>query len=95
MLHLVFNLKDNVLLQRLHHQSGLIFLNNAVFQLLKNSRFDVALTELGQTTRCYVLHDDLITRGIESTLILQSIEPIDYAKFVQLTIENSPIQTWT
>ncbi len=95
MLHLVFNLNDNVILQRLSHQSGVIFLNNAVFQLLKNSRFESDLTALAQTTSCYVLNDDLTIRGIEMTLILENIEPIDYAKFVQLTAENTPIQTWT
>jgi sulfur relay protein TusB/DsrH len=72
-----------------------IFLNNAVFQLLKNSRFESDLTALAQTTSCYVLNDDLTIRGIEMTLILENIEPIDYAKFVQLTAENTPIQTWT
>lgn len=95
MLHLVFNLHDNVILQRLYHQSGVIFLNNAVFQLLKNSRFELDFLELLKTTPCYVLNDDLTLRGIEIGLLLASIEVIDYSKFVQLTTENTPIQTWT
>jgi sulfur relay protein TusB/DsrH len=41
------------------------------------------------------LNEDLTLRGIEVDFILENIEPIDYAKFVQLTIENTPIQTWT
>ncbi len=95
MLHLVFSLNDNVILQRLYHQSGVIFLNNAVFQLLKNTRFESDLFELLKTTPCYVLNDDLTTRGIGIDLLLANIEVIDYAKFVQLTAENTPIQTWT
>ena len=95
MLHLVFELSDNVVLKRLHHQAGVIFLNNAVLKLLKNSQFQSDLINLMNTTSCYVLNEDLTLRGIEVDFILEKIEPIDYAKFVQLTIENTPIQTWT
>jgi sulfur relay protein TusB/DsrH len=95
MLHLVFELSDNVILKRLHHQAGVIFLNSSVLKLLKNSRFQSDLINLVNTTPCYVLNDDLTLHGIEVDFILENIEPIDYAKFVQLTIENTPIQTWT
>jgi sulfur relay protein TusB/DsrH len=95
MLHLVFELSDNVVLKRLHHQAGVIFLNSAVLKLLKKSRFQSDLINLMNTTPCYVLNEDLTLRGIEVDFILENIEPIDYAKFVQLTIENTPIQTWT
>jgi tRNA 2-thiouridine synthesizing protein B len=84
-----------VVLKRLHHQAGVIFLNGAVLKLLKNSRFQFDLINLVNTTPCYVLNEDLTLRGIEVDFILENIEPIDYAKFVQLTIENTPIQTWT
>ncbi len=94
MLHLVFDFSDNVIFQRLQQQSGVIFLNNAVLKLLKKSHFESDLLNLVKTTPCYVLGDDLIIRGISADLILEKIELIDYAKFVQLTVENTPIQTW-
>jgi sulfur relay protein TusB/DsrH len=95
MLHLVFELSDSVVLNRLNNQEGVIFLNNAVLKLLKNSVFQMALTELLMTTPCYVLTDDLILRGIETDLLLEKMTLIDYTKFVQLTLEHTPIQTWT
>lgn len=90
MLHLVFELSSDVL-ARLQNQSAIIFLNNAVFGLLKNSIWQ---KELAMLTPCYVLKEDLISRGIETDLLIDGITPIDYADFVTLTIENTPIQTW-
>ncbi len=94
MLHLVFELSPATL-NRLKNQSGVIFLNNAVLRLLKNSEFQTDLTELFATTHCYVLLDDLALRGIELDLLLDSVTPIDYTQFVQLTVKHTPIQTWT
>ena len=95
MLHLIFELSDTVVLNRLHNQAGVIFLNNAVFKLLKNSVFQTALSELLMTTPCYILSEDLTLRGIETDLVLENITVMDYTKFVQLTLEHTPIQTWT
>ncbi len=91
MLHLVFKLSPEIL-ARLQNQSGIIFLNSAVFDLTKNSKWQ---NEIAAITPCYVLNDDLTTRGIETQKLIDGITPIDYAQFVQLTIENTPIQTWT
>ncbi len=91
MLHLVFEISPTVL-ARLQNQAGVIFLNNAVLGLLKNSQWQ---KELAMIAPCYVLNEDLILRGIEADLLIEGITAIDYAQFVQLTIENTPIQTWT
>jgi sulfur relay protein TusB/DsrH len=50
--------------------------------------------ELVAMIPCYVLAEDLTLRGIEIDLLIDGITPIDYTQFVQLTIENTPIQTW-
>ncbi len=94
MLHLVFELSP-VTFQRLANQAGIIFLNNAVLGLLKNSAWQITLAELLSTTPCYVLNEDLTLRGIETNLLCDGIIPIDYAQFVQLTVNHTPIQTWT
>ncbi len=94
MLHLIFDFSNPVVLNRLHNQAGIIFLNNAVLRLVKKSLFQNAVLELLMTTPCYVLNDDLLLRGIETELLLEGITPIDYKKFVELTLEHTPIQTW-
>lgn len=91
MLHLVFEISPQVL-ERIKNQAAVIFLNNAVFGLLKNSQWQ---NELAMITPCYVLKEDLMLRGIELNLLIDSVMPIDYAQFVKLTVENTPIQTWT
>jgi sulfur relay protein TusB/DsrH len=93
MLHLVFEV-SNATLERLQCQCGVIFLNNSVLRLIKNSAFQSALTELFLFTPCYVLKEDLTLHGIELDLLLAGITPIDYTQFVELTIEHTPIQTW-
>lgn len=91
MLHLVFEISYDVL-ERLQNQNAVVFLNNAVLGVLKNSQWQNQLTMM---TSGYVLNDDLILRGIELDYLVDSITPIDYAQFVTLTLENTPIQTWT
>ena len=91
MLHLVFNISAEVL-ARLQPQSSVLFLNNAIFGLLKNSKWQ---NELAEITPCYVLKEDLSLRGIEMDLLIDGIEAIDYTQFVTLTVKNTPIQTWT
>ncbi|MEI7796520.1 MAG: sulfurtransferase complex subunit TusB [Methylococcaceae bacterium] len=93
MLHLVFELSPATL-GRLQHQSSVIFLNNSVWRLIKNSTFQSALTELFLFTPCYVLNEDLTLRGIESDSLLDGITRIDYTQFVELTVNHTPIQTW-
>lgn len=95
MLHLIFELPDCILLSRLASPKGIVFLNNAVFKLLKNSLFEQFLFELATTTKCYVLNDDLIQRGIKKDVLLERVEVIDYSQFVKLTIKYNCIQTWT
>jgi len=93
MLHLVFELSLPTL-ARLKNQASVIFLNNAVLGLIQHSQWQNALIELMRETPCYVLSDDLMLRGIETNLLCEGIMLIDYAQFVQLTVEQSPIQTW-
>ena len=93
MLHLVFDVSP-VTLERLQYQYAVIFLNNSVLRLMKNSTFQSALTELFLFTPCYVLKEDLTLHGIELDLLLAGITPIDYTQFVELTVEHTPIQTW-
>jgi sulfur relay protein TusB/DsrH len=94
MLHLIFELSDCTLLSRLNNPKAIIFLNNAVFNLLKNSLFEQALLKLVTKTQCYVLNEDLNQRGIEKNILLEGIETIDYSQFVKLTIKYAHIQTW-
>jgi sulfur relay protein TusB/DsrH len=91
MLHLVFEISLEVL-ERVKNQDVVIFLNNAVLCLLKNSQWQ---NQLATITPSYVLNEDLILRGIKRDSLIEGILPIDYEQFVKLTIENTPIQTWT
>ncbi|CAG1020622.1 Protein TusB [Patescibacteria group bacterium] len=91
MLHIISNINPS-LLNRIHHNDAVIFLENAVLGLLKNSRYQEKLSEL---KTLYVLNEHLKERGILKEEILEHITIIDYARFVELTIEHHPIHSWT
>lgn len=96
MLHLIFQSPlDSAVLERIAVGDEVIFLENAVLRLLKNSVFSAALTQQLTKNRLYVLADDLLVRGLNATDLVAGIEVITYAQWVDLTIKNTVIQSWT
>lgn len=96
MLHLIFQSPfDSAVLERIAVGDEVIFLENAVLRLLKNSVFSAALTQQLTKNRLYVLADDLLVRGFNATDLVAGIEVISYAQWVDLTIKNTVIQSWT
>ena len=94
MLHLVFQ-PSPLILTRLHHQTAVIFLNHATVMLLKDSQCQAAVQSLVKTSNCYVLSDDLAIRGIMAHDLIDGLQLITYQTFVELTCQNTPIQSWT
>ena len=91
MLHIISNISPT-LLNRINSNDAVIFLENAVFTLLKKNNYQEKLLTLKQL---YVLDEHLTERGILKQEILDHISVIDYARFVELTIEHYPIHSWT
>ena len=96
MLHLIFQSPlDSAVLERIAVGDEVIFLENAVLRLLKNCVFSAALTQQLTKNRLFVLADDLLVRGLNATDLVAGIEVITYAQWVDLTIKNTVIQSWT
>lgn len=91
MLHIIFQLTPSVL-ARILVDDSLLFLDNAVFTLLKNSRYQETLSGY---SRLYVLKEQLAARGILPQDILAHIQIIDYAQFVELSSVHPQIHSWT
>ena len=96
MLHLIAQSPiDMAIFQRLGAGDDVLFLDKAVLNLLQQGSLNTVLTALLTQHQLYALADDLEVRGISSAELLKGIKAIDYAGFVNLTVKNPLIQTWS
>jgi tRNA 2-thiouridine synthesizing protein B len=96
MLHLISQSPiETAILERIDSGDVVIFLENALLRILKTGSLSKALTLLLDRSRLCVLGDDLMTRGIRPEELVHGIEVIDYAEFVELTVINRLIQSWS
>lgn len=95
MLHLVFQSPlETSTLERIGQGDGVLFLESAVLWLLVSSVHSTQLIQMLQNNRLFVLQQDLETRGISETELINGIEFIDYERFITLTVEYKTIQSW-
>ena len=95
MLHLIFTAPlQTATLQRIGADDSVLFLENAVLHLLKNSVKSAELTHLVAKNRLFVLLSDIESYGISVEELVQGIEVIDYSQWVSLTCQHHLIQSW-
>jgi tRNA 2-thiouridine synthesizing protein B len=96
MLHLIAQSPiDMAIFQRLGAGDDVLFLDKAVLNLLQKGYLSTVLTTLLAQHQLYVLSDDLELRGISPSELLMGLNIIDYSGFVDLTVKNPLIQTWS
>ncbi len=97
MLHLIFQSTfDRSLLDRLKSSDDVVFLENAIFCLIKGSvKSDELYKQPKRTINLYVLKCDLETRGVRRNELLFGVETIDYPELVKMTEKNRVIRTWS
>jgi tRNA 2-thiouridine synthesizing protein B len=96
MLHLIVQSPiDSAIFQRLGAGDDLLFLDKAVLNILQKGQFNDSLTALLAQHQLYALANDLEVRGIIPEELLKGIIVIDYVGFVELSVKNSLIQTWS
>lgn len=86
---------DLAIFERLGVGDDVLFLGKAVLNLLQKGSLSKVLTPLLEQHQLYALADDLEVRGINSAELLKGLLVIDYIGFVDLTIKNPLIQTWS
>ena len=79
-----------------HAKAGdsILMIEDAVVGAIKNSTFSDALISALNDKKVYVLAGDLSARGIAINRIVDGIEHVDYAGFVDLTVANETTQSW-
>ncbi len=95
MLHLIFSAPlETAILQRIGKNDAILFLENAVLCLLKNSKYQTVISELLADCRVFVLKQDIETRGIHPDELMPNLTVIEYADWVDLTVQHPKVQSW-
>ncbi len=97
MLHLVFQSNiDTSLIDRIGSRDDVVFLENAIFRLIKNSVLSDELQKVQKrSTKLYVLACDIETRGVLKSELSLGIKTIEYPELVKLAENNKVIRTWS
>jgi len=95
MLHLIYQSPlESVTLQRIAINDSVLFMENALFRLLKSSRNASELETMSILHSLFVLDNEIEIRGIDPSELVTGIKVINYQGFVTLTLNHSLIQTW-
>lgn len=96
MLHLIFQpLPDSVILDRMACGDAAVFLGSGVLSLMRQGCLAGVLLAKLSDHRFYALKEDMAIRGILVEELAEGVAVIDYAGWVQLTVEHPLIQSWT
>lgn len=95
MLHLISaSPVEPAVLERIDAGCSIVFMDNAVLQLMRGGRLSARLTQLAASNRLCALSADLQIRGIDAGQIVEGIEVIDYHGLVELAVAHPIIQSW-
>ena len=95
MLHLIYQSPlESATLQRIAINDSVLFMENALFRLLKSSKNARELESMSTRHSLFVLGEEIEIRGIHPNELTIGIKVIDYPGFVTLTLNHRLIQTW-
>jgi tRNA 2-thiouridine synthesizing protein B len=74
--------------------SDILLFEDGIYAALQGTRFENAITEALKSHKVYVLVSDLEARGMRAEQVISGVQPIDYASFVDLAVNNDRVQAW-
>ena len=79
-----------------HAKSGdsILMIEDAILAAVKNSSYSSLIKLAIKDKTLYVLAPDLYARGLLQARIIENIELVDYAGFVNLVVDNETNQSW-
>ena len=84
----------NSCIKHVNEGDSILLIEDATVAVIKNSSFSEQIFDVIRDKKLYVLSADLYARGITEEKVITGVEYVDYEGFVDLTVENSPIQSW-
>lgn len=74
--------------------SSILLIEDAVYAAVEGNSFAAKVSEAANKFKIYVLEPDLKARGMNNKTLLDGVTAVDYAGFVDLTIEHDSVQSW-
>ena len=74
--------------------AALLLFEDGVYAALKGTSVEPHVTGALGRLKVYVLGPDLQARGFSEARIIEGINVVDYAGFVDLAAENEKVQAW-
>lgn len=71
----------------------ILLIEDGVYAATKGSKFSDLLKQAMETKRVYALKPDVDARGMQDR-VLDGVELVDYAGFVDLVEKNDKVQAW-
>lgn len=74
--------------------ASVLLYEDGVYAALAGTSAEAAVRDALGTLKIYVLGPDLSARGFPEERLIQGINVVDYAGFVDLAAENDKVQAW-
>jgi len=73
--------------------SSVLLIEDGIYAALKNAKYSDKIKNAMKDISVYVLEPDLNARGVQDQL-LDGVKTVDYAGFVDLSVEHDKVQAW-
>ncbi len=74
--------------------SAVLLIEDGVYGALRNTPVEKKMTDALKKLTIYVLGPDLDARGMAQDKVVNGIKIVDYAGFVDLTVQHNSVQSW-
>jgi tRNA 2-thiouridine synthesizing protein B len=74
--------------------SAILLLEDGVYAAMQGTSVEADVKSAMASKKVYVLGPDIKLRGLSSDRMIDGIEIVDYAGFVDLTESNDKVQAW-
>lgn len=74
--------------------SAILLIEDAVYAAVRGAALEDQLQTAAQGKKLYVLGPDLQARGIADDQLVEGVEVVDYAGFVDLAVSHDKVSAW-
>ena len=75
-------------------RSAVLLLEDGIYGALKGTQVEAQIKSALDNVKVYVLGPDVKARGFAEDRLIDGVEVVDYAGFVDLAAENDKVQAW-
>jgi tRNA 2-thiouridine synthesizing protein B len=81
-------------ISRIGSDDGVLLIEDAVVAAVSGTALSSTMETTGAQSKLYVLSPDLDARGFASASLLDCVQKVDYAGFVDLVVSHDRVHSW-